>query len=235
MEPSSTTIQRAGGCGLRRHAADDALDVCRLVAHRGDDQHSLVHQPSNARDPPELPAQGTCSRRAYDVAMCGICGIAGRDPRSRPSRPPGRLRAMTESILHRGPDEDGHHVEPGVALGMRRLSIIDVEGSHSARDQRDGGRAGRLQRRDLQLRASCATSSRRAATASPRTATPRPSSTSTRSWGRTSSRACAACSPSRSGTGRGGDLCLRATGWASSRCTGPRPRTASPSRRRSSR
>ncbi len=41
-----------------------------------------------------------------------------------------RLRAMTDAIVHRGPDERGTHREPGVALGMRRLSIIDVQGSH---------------------------------------------------------------------------------------------------------
>ena len=70
--------------------------------------------------------------------MCGICGIAGRDTR----RPPvhlGRLRAMTDVIRHRGPDEDGLHVEPGVALGMRRLSVIDLAGSHQPVTTEDGG------------------------------------------------------------------------------------------------
>jgi asparagine synthase (glutamine-hydrolysing) len=37
---------------------------------------------------------------------------------------------MTRAILHRGPDEDGHHVAPGIAMGMRRLSIIDLASSH---------------------------------------------------------------------------------------------------------
>jgi asparagine synthase (glutamine-hydrolysing) len=37
---------------------------------------------------------------------------------------------MTEVIAHRGPDEDGHHVAPGIAMGMRRLSIIDLASSH---------------------------------------------------------------------------------------------------------
>lgn len=41
-----------------------------------------------------------------------------------------RLRTMTDALIHRGPDERGTHIEPGVALGMRRLSIIDVGGSH---------------------------------------------------------------------------------------------------------
>jgi asparagine synthase (glutamine-hydrolysing) len=37
---------------------------------------------------------------------------------------------MTQAIVHRGPDEDGHHLAPGIAMGMRRLSIIDVTSSH---------------------------------------------------------------------------------------------------------
>jgi len=40
------------------------------------------------------------------------------------------LVAMTAAILHRGPDEGGHHLASGVALGMRRLSIIGLAGSH---------------------------------------------------------------------------------------------------------
>ncbi len=37
---------------------------------------------------------------------------------------------MTQAIVHRGPDEDGHHIAPGIAMGMRRLSIIDLASSH---------------------------------------------------------------------------------------------------------
>src|SRR5215216_5229116 len=58
--------------------------------------------------------------------MCGIAGVAtlaGRAPIDL-----GRLRAMTDSLLHRGPDETGSEICDGVALGMRRLSIIDLEG-----------------------------------------------------------------------------------------------------------
>jgi asparagine synthase (glutamine-hydrolysing) len=61
--------------------------------------------------------------------MCGICGIAMRHG-AAPTLEEERLRAMTDAIVHRGPDERGTHREPGVALGMRRLSIIDVQGSH---------------------------------------------------------------------------------------------------------
>ena len=37
---------------------------------------------------------------------------------------------MTQAIVHRGPDEDGHHIAPGIAMGMRRLSVIDLASSH---------------------------------------------------------------------------------------------------------
>ena len=60
--------------------------------------------------------------------MCGICGIVAADPRQVPAEP-ATLRAMTSAMVHRGPDDDGYLIEPGVALGMRRLSIIDVVGS----------------------------------------------------------------------------------------------------------
>ncbi|HWK11144.1 MAG TPA: asparagine synthase (glutamine-hydrolyzing), partial [Vicinamibacterales bacterium] len=38
------------------------------------------------------------------------------------------VHRMCEVIRHRGPDDEGIHVEPGVGLGMRRLSIIDLAG-----------------------------------------------------------------------------------------------------------
>jgi asparagine synthase (glutamine-hydrolysing) len=56
--------------------------------------------------------------------MCGITGIF--DMRSgRPISHP-VLHRMNESQTHRGPDEGSLHLEPGVGLGHRRLSIIDV-------------------------------------------------------------------------------------------------------------
>src|SRR3954463_10881641 len=60
--------------------------------------------------------------------MCGICGLAARDPRALVLDEP-TLRTMTDAIEHRGPDDTGHHISPGASLGMRRLSIIDIEGS----------------------------------------------------------------------------------------------------------
>ena len=60
--------------------------------------------------------------------MCGITGIFN----VREAAPVNRelLKRMTDRIGHRGPDDDGFHVEPGVGLGHRRLSIIDVSGGH---------------------------------------------------------------------------------------------------------
>ena len=58
-----------------------------------------------------------------------MCGIAGIFHQAGPSAVDGALlRRMTGAIAHRGPDGDGFHIEPGVGLGHRRLSIIDVGG-----------------------------------------------------------------------------------------------------------
>ncbi|HSS42845.1 MAG TPA: asparagine synthase (glutamine-hydrolyzing) [Solirubrobacterales bacterium] len=69
--------------------------------------------------------------------MCGIAGIGSADPRTLPLGAEA-LRAMTAAIEHRGPDEDGHFLEPGVALGMRRLSVIDPAGSPQPVANEDG-------------------------------------------------------------------------------------------------
>ncbi len=57
--------------------------------------------------------------------MCGIAGILQLD-RSR-AAPAGVLEEMLRAIVHRGPDEDGRLVDDELAMGMRRLSIIDLQ------------------------------------------------------------------------------------------------------------
>lgn len=57
--------------------------------------------------------------------MCGIAGILNLDA-SRMA-PADVLERMLESIVHRGPDDDGRLVDGELAMGMRRLSIIDLE------------------------------------------------------------------------------------------------------------
>lgn len=56
--------------------------------------------------------------------MCGITGFVDLRGRREPDR--ALLRRMNDSQAHRGPDGDGEHFEPGVALGHRRLAIIDL-------------------------------------------------------------------------------------------------------------
>ena len=54
--------------------------------------------------------------------MCGIAGAVGLDSRDLQAE----VRRMTRTLVHRGPDSDGYHVEPPVAFGHRRLRIIDL-------------------------------------------------------------------------------------------------------------
>ena len=63
--------------------------------------------------------------------MCGIAGFAGPGDRSV-------LEAMTATLVHRGPDEAGHHLGDGVGLGIRRLSIVDVASGHQPLASEDG-------------------------------------------------------------------------------------------------
>jgi asparagine synthase (glutamine-hydrolysing) len=55
--------------------------------------------------------------------MCGICGLYGLESSDDLDR---TVRRMTQTIAHRGPDDEGTFVGEGVALGHRRLSIIDL-------------------------------------------------------------------------------------------------------------
>ncbi len=58
--------------------------------------------------------------------MCGLCGFTGeiidRDQRSKEV-----IKTMTDKITHRGPDSSGFFVNQDIAMGFRRLSIIDLE------------------------------------------------------------------------------------------------------------
>jgi asparagine synthase (glutamine-hydrolysing) len=55
--------------------------------------------------------------------VCGICGIAT----TRGGADIEALRAMSDLLVHRGPDSAGEHVDGGIALAARRLSILDLE------------------------------------------------------------------------------------------------------------
>jgi asparagine synthase (glutamine-hydrolysing) len=58
--------------------------------------------------------------------MCGICGFVSTNP-DQPIRRE-MLGRMTALLHHRGPDSEGFYVKDGIGLGVRRLSIIDIEG-----------------------------------------------------------------------------------------------------------
>jgi asparagine synthase (glutamine-hydrolysing) len=67
--------------------------------------------------------------------MCGIAGIIRWN--GQPVRED-EIRTMCRLMVHRGPDEEGIHLDDGVALGMRRLSIIDLEGGQQPVSNEDG-------------------------------------------------------------------------------------------------
>lgn len=54
--------------------------------------------------------------------MCGICGFTGNLEHKEDV-----LTNMMNKIIHRGPDSAGQHIDDGIALGFRRLSIIDLD------------------------------------------------------------------------------------------------------------
>jgi len=70
--------------------------------------------------------------------MCGIAGYVWPSGSVAPGI--AMLRQMCDSIAHRGPDDSGTYVDDVAGLGMRRLSIIDVEGGHQPMASEDGQR-----------------------------------------------------------------------------------------------
>ena len=70
--------------------------------------------------------------------MCGIAGIVYRD-RARPVSE-ALVRQLCTSMKHRGPDDEGVYVRGAVGLGMRRLSIIDLEGGRQPICNEDGSK-----------------------------------------------------------------------------------------------
>src|SRR5690242_12527112 len=68
--------------------------------------------------------------------MCGIAGFYCQALEVQTAA--ARIKKMCETIVHRGPDDDGIFVDGIVGLGMRRLSIIDVDGGHQPISNEDG-------------------------------------------------------------------------------------------------
>ena len=130
--------------------------------------------------------------------MCGIVGIVERDS-SRPVTE-SDVERMVRTLNHRGPDEEGSVLLPGVGLAMRRLAIVDIAGGQQPFANEDGSMQvvangeiynfPRGQGRARRARPSVSLAVR----------TSRCWSTPTRNTARRSSSASAACSRWRCGT-----------------------------------
>jgi len=67
--------------------------------------------------------------------MCGICGIAHKAKDNH--IPTSLVESMCQTIIHRGPDDQGVYVNNNIGLGARRLSILDVGGGHQPLSNED--------------------------------------------------------------------------------------------------
>jgi asparagine synthase (glutamine-hydrolysing) len=67
-----------------------------------------------------------------------MCGIAGWYRRKGRPVSPAIIQAQCNSILHRGPDDSGELIDGDFGFGMRRLSILDIEGGHQPMRSDDG-------------------------------------------------------------------------------------------------
>ncbi|PYU96293.1 MAG: asparagine synthase (glutamine-hydrolyzing) [Acidobacteria bacterium] len=68
--------------------------------------------------------------------MCGIAGVI-YDDRSRAVQPE-ELKRMSDTLTHRGPDDEGFFVDQNVGLAMRRLNVIDLVTGHQPISNEDG-------------------------------------------------------------------------------------------------
>jgi asparagine synthase (glutamine-hydrolysing) len=68
--------------------------------------------------------------------MCGICGIF--EYRRHTDIAAELVHRMNQTMIHRGPDDEGVFTGPGIGLGHRRLSIIDLAGGHQPMSNEDG-------------------------------------------------------------------------------------------------
>ena len=70
--------------------------------------------------------------------MCGIAGIYTLNSAQVPTQE--QVKSMVGNFIYRGPDEEGFHVDKdsGLALGFRRLALIDLTGGHQPLSNEDG-------------------------------------------------------------------------------------------------
>src|SRR5437762_6547910 len=75
--------------------------------------------------------------KCFAPASSGMCGIAGIVAAESAAIDPRWPAAMIATLDHRGPDDRGIHLEPGIALAHSRLSIIDVAGGRQPMSTED--------------------------------------------------------------------------------------------------
>jgi asparagine synthase (glutamine-hydrolysing) len=68
--------------------------------------------------------------------MCGICGVYEYETDNRADKH--ALLSMLQVVRHRGPDDDGIYLDRALAMGMRRLSIIDLSSGAQPISNEDG-------------------------------------------------------------------------------------------------
>jgi len=76
------------------------------------------------------------ARTEYETNMCGICGKLMFDREANVSA--GLVKAMADTMNHRGPDDEGFYFSGPLGLGFRRLSIIDLKTGHQPISNEDG-------------------------------------------------------------------------------------------------
>ncbi len=64
--------------------------------------------------------------------MCGFCGYINKKDKKRKT-----IKKMTDSIAHRGPDDENYYIDDDIAMGFRRLSIIDLAGGRQPMTNED--------------------------------------------------------------------------------------------------
>jgi asparagine synthetase B (glutamine-hydrolysing) len=84
--------------------------------------------------------------------MCGFASSLELTSSGAGPAPGADVPAMTATLGHRGPDDDGLAVDGPFQVGFRRLSIVDLDGGHQPMRRPRRPLAAGLQRRDLQPR-----------------------------------------------------------------------------------
>ena len=69
-----------------------------------------------------------------------MCGFVGFVRNGWDGDRTAAIRAMADQIRHRGPDQDDYYVDDEIAMGFRRLSIIDLEGGSQPIQNEDGSK-----------------------------------------------------------------------------------------------